>query len=555
MAELLADPAPAPVRRSRPAGSGRPLWSLAVVVLAALVASPVVAVTVQALAQGRVDLPGGIGAMVLTTVGLLLGVGLGTAVLGTGLAWLVAAHEFPGRRVLEVLLVLPLAMPGYVLGFVFLSTFDFAGPVQSTLRAVLGEAAPALPVRSLGGAVVVLTLTLYPYVYLTVRAACAELAPAAADAARTLGASPGRAFREVLLPLARPSLAAGLALVMMETLTDFATVQYFGVRTVSVGVYLTWKGSFDIGSAVAVAVLVLLFAVAVLALERGLRGRARFAQRGGAGRGLARRRLTGRRGWAATAAAGAVVAAAFVLPVARLVAWALEAARVDGTLADERFGDHLANSATLAALAAVACVLVALVMSHAERLGGGRVVGGAARLTMVGYAVPGAVIGIGVLAGFAWLDDLLEAVGVDGGTGLLVTGSVLGILVSYVVRFTGPAYQALDASFSHVPPSLTASALTLGAGPTRVLRRVHLPLVRSGVAVAATLVLVDAVKELPLVLLLRPFGFTTLSVWVFELASESFWERAALPALLIVALSVVPVALLLRHGHAGGGRR
>lgn len=554
MAELIADPAPAPPRRRQPTGSGRPLWSTAVVVLAAFVASPVVAVTVQALAQGRVDLPGGIGAMVLTTVGLLLGVGLGTAVLGTGLAWLVTAHEFPGRRVLEVLLVLPLAMPAYVLGFVFLSTFDFAGPVQSSLRNVLGEGAPGWPVRSLGSAVVVLTLTLYPYVYLTVRAAFSELAPAAADAARTLGATPGRAFREVLLPLARPSLAAGLGLVMMETLTDFATVQYFGVRTVSVGVYLTWKGSFDIGSAVAVAVLVLLFAVAVLALERGLRGRARFAQRGG-GRRVARHRLTGPRGWAATATAGAVVAAAFGLPVARLLSWAFEAARVEGTLADERFGEHLANSASLAALAAAACVLVALVMSHAERLGGGRLVGGAARLTMVGYAVPGAVIGIGVLASFAWLDDALEGVGVDGGTGLLVTGSVLGILVSYVVRFTGPAYQALDASFSRVPHSLTASALTLGAGPTRVLRRVHLPLVRSGVAVAATLVLVDAVKELPLVLLLRPFGFTTLSVWVFELASENFWERAALPALLIVALSVVPVALLLRHGRVGGGRR
>lgn len=555
MAELLADPAPAPARRRTPSGSGRPLWSLAVVVLAALVATPVAAVTVQALAQGPVDLPGGIGRMVLTTAGLLAGVGLGTAVLGTGLAWLVTAHEFPGRGVLEVLLVLPLAMPGYVLGFVFLSTFDYAGPVQTGLRSLLGEGLPAWPVRSLPGAVVVLVLTLYPYVYLTVRAALHDLAPAASDAARTLGASPGRTFREVLLPLARPSVAAGLALVMMETLTDFATVQYFGVRTVSVGVYLTWKGSFDIGSAVAVAVLVLLVAVAVLALERALRGRTRFAQRGGTGRGLARRRLTGARAWVATAAAGAVVAVAFGLPVLRLVTWAVASARVEGTLADQRFGEHLATSATLAALTAAACVTVALVMAHAERLGGGWVVGAAARLTMVGYAVPGAVIGIGVLAAFAWLDDALRAVGVAGGTGLLVTGSVLGVLVSYVVRFTGPAYQALDAGFAHVPRSLTASALTLGAGPTRVLRRVHLPLVRSGVAVAATLVLVDAVKELPLVLLLRPFGFTTLSVWVFELASESYWERAALPALLIVALSVVPVALLLRHGRAGGGSR
>lgn len=524
-----------------------------VVVLGALVASPVVAVTVRALAIGDdLALPDGIGAMVLTTVGLLVGVAVGCAALGTALAWLVTAHDFPGRRVLEVLLVLPLAMPAYVLGFVFLSTFDYSGPVQTAARGLLGDDLGAWPVRSLGGAVVVLVLTLYPYVYLTVRAAFAELAPSAWDAARSLGASRRRAFRSVLLPLARPSLAAGLALVMMETLTDFATVQYFGVRTVSVGVYLTWKGSFDLASATSVAVLVLLLAVAVLGLERTLRGRARFAQRGGAGRGLERRELHGRRAVAATVSAGAVVAAAFGLPVVRLVTWALEAARADGALTDERFGEHLANSATLATVVAAACVLVALVMSHAQRLGGGRVVASAAQLTLVGYAVPGAVIGIGVLAVFAALDDALEAIGVDGGTGLLVTGSVLGVVVAYVVRFTGPAYQAVDASFTRVPRSLTASALTLGAGPTRVLGRVHLPLVRSGAAVAVTLVLVDAVKELPLVLLLRPFGFTTLSVWVFELASENFWERAALPALLIVGLSVVPVALLLlRHGARG----
>ncbi|MCH1868770.1 iron ABC transporter permease, partial [Nocardioides sp. CFH 31398] len=297
----LTGPTPSRARRRRAAGSGRPAWSLLVVVLGALVCCPVVAVTVWALTLGDdLALPGGVGAMVLTTVALLVGVGVGCAVLGTGLAWLVTAYDFPGRRVLEVLLVLPLAMPGYVLGFVFLSTFDYPGPVQTGLRGLLGDDLPALPVRSLAGAVVVLVLTLYPYVYLVVRAAFLELAPAAWDAARTLGASRRRAFRSVLLPLARPSLVGGLALVMMETLTDFATVQYFNVRTVSVGVYLTWKGSFDVASAVSVAVLVLLLAVAVLGLERTLRGRARFAQRGGAGRGLERRRLTGRRAAAAT---------------------------------------------------------------------------------------------------------------------------------------------------------------------------------------------------------------------------------------------------------------
>lgn len=528
-------------------GAGRPGWSAAVLLIAALIASPVLAVALRALLQGGLQLPGGVGGMVATTLALTALVALGTAVLGTGLAWLVSVHEFPGRRVLSWVLVLPLAMPAYILGFVFLSTFDYAGPVQTTLRGVLGDGLGPLPVRSLGGATAVLVLTLYPYVYLLVRSALTDLAPTAYDAARTLGASPARAFRAVLLPLARPSLAAGLALVTMEVLTDFATVQYFNVRTVSVGVYLTWKGSFDVASAVSLASLVLLFAVAVLAAERALRGGARYHQRGGRGRGLERQRLSGVRAVAATATCGLVAALAFGLPVLRLLTWAWSAVGDSDPLVDDRFGDHLTSSVVVALVAAATCVLVSLVLAHALRLGGGPWVRGAAQVTTFGYAVPGAVVGIGVLALFEAADQLLESLGREGGTGVLVTGSVLGILVAYVVRFTAPAYQAVDASFGRIPPTVSASALTLGAGPTRLLARVHLPLARSGVAVALTLVVVDAVKELPLVLLLRPFGFTTLSVWVYELASENFWERAALPALLIVLVAVVPVALTFRQ--------
>lgn len=519
-------------------------------VIAALVASPVVAVAVYALALGRPEWPGTVDEMAFTTLWLLLGVAAGTAVLGVGLAWLVSAYDFPFRRTLSWLLVLPLAMPAYILGFVFLSTFDFAGPVQTALRDVFGDDIARLPVRSLGGAIVVMTLTLYPYVYLMARAAFAEVAPTAYDAARTLGAGPWRAFTAVLLPLVRPSLAAGLALVMMETLTDFATVQYFNVRTLSVGTYLVWKASFDVGSAISLAVLVLLFAVAVLGFERVLRGRARFSQRGGRGRGLDRRRLTGWRAGLATGTAGLVLAAAFVLPVTQLVAWTLaELGSGSGAASDRRFGEYLSNSLAVAGIVAAVCVLISVVMAHTVRLGGGRVVRGATQLTTFGYAVPGAVVGIGVLALFKAADDALEWLGVPGGTGILVTGSVLGILVSYVVRFTAPAYQALDASFSRVSPSVTQSAMSLGAGPGRLLGRVHLPLVRPGVAVAITLVLVDALKELPLVLLLRPFGFSTLSVWVYELASENFWQRAALPALLIVLVALVPVALLNRSSR------
>ncbi len=484
--------------------------------------------------------------MILTTLTLMVGVGIGTAVLGAGLAWLVTAYRFPLRDTLVWLLVLPLAMPAYILGFVFLSVFDYSGPVQSGLRAALGPDVWAPEVRSLSGAILVMSLTLYPYVYLLARNALVEQSPGTYDAARTLGASRSRAYWRVLLPLARPSLAAGLALVMMETLTDFATVQYFNVRTVSVGVYLVWKGAFDFRSATQLSMLVLLFAVAVLAGERFLRGRSRYHQKGGRGQGLQPCAMSGWRAWSATAMCLVVLGAGFVVPVARLLAWAVDDILADpGSMLDPRFVEYLVNSLLVALLAAVACVVLSLVLGHGLRLGGGRVARAAAQLTTFGYAVPGAVVGIGVLLVFAHLDNMLRAVGIAGGTGLLVTGSVLGILYAYVVRFLAPAYQAVDASFLKVSPSMTLSALSLGASPRRVLTRVHLPLVRPGVAVALMLVMIDAVKELPIVLLLRPFGFTTVSVWVYELASENFWEKAALPALVIVAVAVVPVFYLI----------
>ncbi len=557
----MTHPAVLPVRTriSRPrraASSGRPAWSLLVLLIAVLVASPVVAVVLDGLvSSGDLTLPRGLGDMVLTTVGLMVGVGVGTLVIGGGLAWLVTAYRFPFRDVLVWLLVLPLAMPAYILGFVFLSTFDVAGPVQRGLRGLFGADLWLPEVRSLPGAVIVMSLSLFPYVYLMARAALVEQSPSTYDAARTLGASRARAFRKVLLPLARPSLAAGLALVMMETLTDFATVQYFGVKTVSVGVYLVWKGSFDFHSATQLSVLVLMFAVAVLAGERMLRGRARYHQRGGRGQGLQVRRLEGWRGWAATGACLLALAAGFFIPVARLAVWAVtEAVGNPEGVFDPRFGEYLGNSLGVAAIVATACVLLSVVMSHAVRMGGGRLVRSAAQLTTFGYAVPGAVVGIGVLLAFASLDRFLEAVGVAGGTGLLVTGSVAGILYAYLVRFLAPAYQAVDASFTKVQPSMTLSALSLGASPLRILRRVHLPLVRPGVAVALVLVTIDAIKELPIVLLLRPFGFTTLSVWVYQLAGENFWLKASMPALVIVAAAGVPVFFLFRQVRASDSR-
>ena len=547
---------PSRVRRRWPAV--RASWSILVITAATLVVIPVGVVAVEGLTPTpavwrqlwATQLPD----MLITTALLLAAVGVGTLLLGVGLAWLVTVYRFPGRSVLAWLLVLPLAMPAYVLGFVFLSLLDFPGPVQTALRSVFGPDVWFPDVRSTGGAAVVLSLTLYPYVYLLARSALLEQAPTTFEAARALGASRSRAAWRVVLPLARPSLAAGLALVMMETLTDFATVQYFNVQTVSVGVFQVWKGMYDRHAASELAALVLAFALAVIALERALRGRARYHQPGGAGRGMPTASLTGWRGWAAAAACAGLLAAAFVIPVAQLLSWsgAHTVRGLQGTF-DPRFVTYLANSLFVAAVAAVGCGVIALVVSHGVRLNGDRLTTTAAQLTTVGYAVPGVVVAIGVLVAFAGLDGVLEGIGVPGGTGLLVTGSLVGLCYAYVVRFLALAHNSVDASFAKVTPAMTASALTLGASPCRVLRRVHLPLVRTGVGVGLVLVLVDALKELPIVLLLRPFGFTTLSVWVWQLASESRWSSAGLPALTIVAAATVPVLVLFRRTRVPAG--
>jgi iron(III) transport system permease protein len=538
--------------------SGRSAWLWVVLLVAAIIAAPVVAVVVDGLrSTGSASLPSDLAGMVFTTLLLRTMVAVGTLVIGGGLAWLVTVGRFPFRNALTWMLVLPLAMPAYILGFVFLSTFDEAGPVQTFLRDTVGTGWLP-PVRTLPGAALVMTLTLFPYVYLMARAAFAEQSPTTYDAARSLGASRTRALYAVVLPLARPSLAAGLALVMMEVLTDFATVQYFGVETVSVGVYKEWKGSYNFESASQLSVLVLLFAVAVLAGERLLRGRARYTQRGGRGSGPEPVQLSGVRGWAATLVCLLALAVGFLLPVLRLTGWAIaEAGRDPDGVVDDRFAEYLANSMTVALVTAAACVAVSFGVAHALRMTGGRLPRAAAQVTTFGYAVPGAVVGIGVLLAFADLDELVRRLGVDGGTGLLVTGSVAGILYAYLIRFMAPAYQAVEASLTKVSTTTTLSALSLGASPVRILTRVHLPLARSGVFVAFVLVLVDAIKELPLVLLLRPFGFSTVSVWVYELAKENYWEKAALPALVIVAAAVVPVYLLFRQArlvdrHRGG---
>jgi iron(III) transport system permease protein len=535
-------------------------WPAGAVVVAVLVVLPIAALTSSVLRpdtamwshQWSTRLPGELRA----TGALLVGVAVGTLVLGGGLAWLVTAYAFPGVRAFRWLLVLPLAMPGYILGFLTLSVFGFTGPVQGWWRATFGADAWFPDVQSLGGAIAVLTLVLYPYVFLVARAALADQAGAAYQAARSLGATSAEAARRIVLPMLRPALAAGVAVVLMETLTDFATVQYFGVDTVSVGVFRIWRGTYDRDAASELATLVLVVALLVIGLERALRGRARFARAGGREVAFEPVPLGGWRRWAASATCGSVLLLAVAAPVTQLLVWALGDSTSGGGATFERFGEYLGNSLTLAFVTTVGCVAVALLLVNAARFSEGAIVRVANRVSTVGYAVPGPVVAIGVLLVLVGLDDLLEAtVGGDGLPGVVATGSFLVLAYAYILRFLAPAQQALEAGIEQVPEEVTASARTLGARPLRVAGRVHVPLSRSSLLVAAVIVAIDAVKELPVVLLLRPFGFDTLSVWTWSLASESRFEQAALPALAIVVAAAIPVGVLVRRLQRGGDAR
>ncbi|HSJ43408.1 MAG TPA: iron ABC transporter permease [Euzebyales bacterium] len=498
----------------------------------------------------------GLARMVGATIVLMFGVVAGTLVLGGGLAWLVAAYRFPGRRVFSWLLVLPMAVPSYVLAFVSVYLLDAPGPLQTALRSVLGIDVRIAP-RGIALAVLVMSVALYPYVYLLARAALTEQAAVTYGAARTLGLGPAQAAWRVVLPMARPSLAAGGALVAMETLTDFATIQYFNVETVSVAVYQVWNGMFDRAAATELAAIVLVFAVTVIAVERALRGRARYDQRGGHGPRVAPVTLTGWSRWAASGLCALIVGVGFVVPALRLLGWS-SLSVIGGSAGgfDPRYLSYLGNSVLVAALTALLCVAAAGVVVNAVRLTPDRATRGLARLATIGYAVPGPVVAIGTLLVLAGIDAALDLAGLDLGA-TLITGSLVGLIAAYVVRFLAPATNSLEASLDKVTPAMTMSALTLGASPGRVVRQIHLPLIRSGLGVGLVLVAVDALKELPVMLLLRPFGFSTLAVWVYELASESLWDLVGLPALTIVAVAALPVVALfrgtLRVAEANGG--
>lgn len=535
----------------------RPLpWLvLCALLVGILVSVPVLAVVAEVFAPGTSDTWSHLASTVLpdylwSTLWLCVGVGLGSGCLGVGAAWLVTRYDFPWRATLEWALVLPLAVPTYVMAYTYTDLLQFVGPVQTWLRDTFGwtRADYWFPdVRSLGGAVVMFALVLYPYVYMLARTAFLERAAGMLEVGRALGLGPWRSFARVSLPLARPAIAAGVALALMETLADFGAVSYFGVQTFTTGIYRAW---FSLGDRVAAAQLasaLLGFVVMVLAMERLSRGRARFHDTTLRRSHLGTVRLQGGRAALALGACLLPVLAGFVLPAGILLHMAINQG-------DAQFGPRFVgltlNSVTVSAVTALVAVLLALLLAYAARLHPRGLAPITHRLGGLGYALPGTVIAVGVLIPVTRVDVglttwLEQHLGWQGG--LLITGSIAGLVYACVVRFMTPAVQAVDAGLLKVTPSMDQAARSLGLGPWAVLRRVHLPLLRGSLLTALLLVFIDVMKELPATLVLRPFNFDTLATQAYTLASDERLAEASTAALTIVVVGLLPIIVLSRQ--------
>jgi iron(III) transport system permease protein len=480
--------------------------------------------------------------VVANTVILVVGVVAIATALGTSLAWLTAACEFPGRAFFSWALLLPMAMPAYVLAFVAVATLDYAGVVPTALRGWFGPGFPVPPIRSTGGTIAVLALAGYPYVYLMARGAFLTHGARVLEAAQSLGLGPWAGLFRVAVPLARPWLAGGAALVAMETLADFGAVSVFNYDTFTTAIYQAWFGLSSIGTALGLALLLLVFVALALAAERLARGRARFAVADAGMRRAERLALPGARGWFAFACAATVFALGFLLPAVALARWAFDVAPID---LDARYLGYALRTVGLAGMAAAACLTLAVVLGYSTRVADSTVTRSAALVATLGYAIPGAVLAVGVVSALGAIDDRFR--GLAGGEGLWLQGTVFALLLGYVARFLAVAHGPVQGGFTRIRPSLEEAARSLGLSTREVISRLQLPLLGAGMGTAVLLVFVDVMKEMPITLMTRPFGWDTLAVRVFEMTAEGEWERAALPSLAIVVAGLLPVVLLTRR--------
>ena len=554
-----------------PPGRGRRLlpldgWTLIAVLIATLVAVPIVSVLVTALGATD-DIWRHLFTTVLAdyvgnTLWLMLGVGIGVVGIGTSTAWLVTMYRFPGRRILAWALLLPFAVPSYILAFVITDQLEYAGNVQSALRSVFGWQSARdywFPeIRSLGGAVVVMSLVLYPYVYLLARTAFLTQSFGLFEASRSLGRGPLASFFTVAVPLARPAIAVGLALALMETLNEYGTIAFFAVPTLTAGIFDVWLNMDSIAGAAQLASVLVAFTFALVLIERASRRSRRYHDTTRRVQALPDYPLSAGRAAAALVWCAMPVVLGFGLPALVLGGYALTF--YAETLAAD-YLDYVWNSLTLAAWAAVATALAGIGLAYGVRLSSQRAMRGLAEFASVGYAIPGAVLAIGILLPLGAFDNAVDALSrtvFDVPLGLLVSGTAAALVIGYVARFLSLGYRTVDSGLARVTPSIEGAARTLGASPARTLLRVHLPLVHPSVLTAALLVFVDTMKELPLTLILRPFNFDTLATFVYQYASDELLEECALGALTIVAAGVLPVILMSRAitgsrpGHGRG---
>lgn len=535
------------------------IWRLGALAVAAIVALPLVGIASSLFsAQGelwRHLVETQLGDIARNTVVLLIGVGLGTVVIGTGTAWLVTMCRFPGSRMLQWALLLPLVMPTYIIGYAYADLLTFAGPLQSGLRATMGWSRGDYWFPEIGspqGVALLFTLVLYPYVYLAARTAFLAQSQSLLEASRILGNGPWRTFLRIGLPLARPAIAAGAALALLETLADFGTVQYYGIHTFTTAIYRTWYGLGNREGAAQLSMVLIVIAVALVALEYRSRGRAGFTIASNLRYVAEPVQLSWPAGLAALAACALPILLGFVVPTAHLAQLALSSGVL---VTDPRFVGDAFNSLILATVAAVIIVGLAVFLSYAGRLVRRRLLHRTIAFASLGYAIPGAVIAVGVLLPLAFADhglDLLSRRMLGVPTGLLLSGTAFALVVAYTVRFLAVGMANVAPGLAAIDPAMDASARILGARPREVLWRIHLPMLRAPALTAGLVAFVEVLKELPATLLIRPFNFDTLAIGVYRFASDERLAQAAVGSILIVTVSLAPVILLSRSVAASG---
>ncbi len=541
-----------PFTLNRPTRTVTPL-SLAALLLAFIVALPILSLAFSLTQTGEGNLQHLMQTIlidaVINTFGLLIFVGTGCVIIGVATAWLVTAFRFRGSETLQWLLLLPMAMPAYIIGYAYTDALAFAGPLQTAMRAAFGWSKSDYwfpDIQNLWGVSVMLTLVLYPYVYMLARAAFVEQSACIMEASRTLGGGMWEGFRRIALPLARPAIAAGTALALMEALADFGTVQYFGIHTFTTVIFRTWLGLGDRVAAAQLSIGLLCFVMALVVLEQRSRGARRYGRTTRRERILGAKQLTGWRAGLAASACMMPVLLGFVIPTLILVRLHVQGG---DPVFGPRFLTYASNSFALATMAALLVVMCGGVLAYALRTSNSRIMQACVRFATLGYAIPGTVVAVGVLFPLGLFDNVFDRVmratfGIS--TGLLLSGTVVAVMFAYLVRFLAIATGGIEAGYARIGMNVDHAARTLGSTQASVAQRIHVPMLRRSLLTAGLVVFVDVMKELPATLIVRPFNFDTLAVRVYQLASDERLAQSSTAALAIVAIGILPVLVLTR---------